>query len=146
MRSALATMLLLPGLSQAACPLRTLHPTAQGVRLDGGVMAALGDPDHPDHPTAWEGPIVFSGGPGGCTVSDTVAVITTPIVLAGTDILYVSTYSGSTSAVYAVGVHDCSIRWTSPAFEGTPRYTGHTLHIKGHAVTIGADCLPVKRP
>lgn len=126
-------------------PLQPLTPLAP---RDGYVRAAgydldLGDADGEGRATAWSGPVKVSGGAEPCTVSDDLAVMTTPIAWAAGRYAYLSTYSGSYARVYAVDLQDCAVRWTSPRFVGQARFdtTGLTSP-GGRRVRLAASGLP----
>ena len=113
----------------------------------GGYHLDLGEPDDPEAPRAWQGPIrITSAGNTGCTVSEDVAIVEKPLSLAGGRLLYVTTYSGSEAQVYVVDAQTCAVKWASPSFVGIPRITTGTLALPGHRpFKVGADGLPVTR-
>ena len=125
------------------CTLQPVHPV--GSRIDSGALHLdLGSPDKPDHPTAWEGPIVINRqGRASCAVKDNVAIISPPLMLGNDRFLYVPTYSGSESIFYIVDTQDCSVRWQSQPYTGDAVFKQNTvyLHEAGH-IHVGAQCLP----
>ena len=125
-----------------------LHPlTPQGTHMRAaGYDLDLGDGDPADRPTAWSGPVKVSGGSSPCTVSDDVAVVTTPLAWTAGRFAYLNTYSGSYGRVYAVDLRDCAVRWTSPRFIGVAHFDATGIVLPGgRRVRVSATGLPAKR-
>jgi hypothetical protein len=103
----------------------------------------LGEPDDPNSPRAWQGPVRITGNNTRCTVSDDVAIIERPMAIMDDRLLYLTTYSGSEVRVYVVDAATCAIAWTSPSVVGTPTMTGTILTLPGHRpYSIGSKGLP----
>lgn len=108
----------------------------------GNVTVAFGDVDDPLSPAAWQGPlkIAMDSGPA-CTASNEVSIVEKPVML-GHDVLYVSTYSGSTNRVYAIDVKTCRTLWESPAFTGSVDHHGAMLITGSHHIRLTVECRP----
>jgi hypothetical protein len=66
--------------------------------------------------------------------------------MAGDHILYIPTYSGSNSMLYAVDTDDCKILWGSRKFTGMPHLRGQQWTFEDiPPVMVGHDCLPTER-
>lgn len=79
-------------------------PIAGEAARIGDVNIDFGEPNNAMHPDAWQGPLRISvGAAPACTARDEVSIIVRPVVFAER-VLYVSTYSGSSSIEYAVDV------------------------------------------
>ena len=108
----------------------------------GGVSVAFGAADDASHPTAWQGPLrIATGGAPACTVGDEVAIVEAPVML-GNGILYVPTYSGSNSRLYAVDTGTCRVLWRSGRFSGPASYRDGRFVIGGRPVPLDSKCRP----
>lgn len=117
-------------------------PIAGNTGRIGDVTVAFGDADNPRSPTAWQGPLRISMGSGpACTASDAVSIVEKPVLL-GQDVLYVSTYSGSTNRVYAIDVKTCRTLWQGPAFTGSVDHRGALLTTGSHHIRLTVECRP----
>jgi len=135
--------------AQDVCPLAPVKLSDIGatlqrvtIVLSGG--AVLGDPNGPKHAMVWEEPMRLRQ-PNGkdCTVDPNVSIITAPVFDAGGRVLYVTTYSGSQSFLFAINTSDCKVLWRSPTFTRGPYLKGRQFLFSGAGpVTVGADCLP----
>ncbi len=138
-----------PGLTARATDtgpvLVPLHVTGSSV-VAGPYHLDLGEADEPEAARGWQGPIRIAGpGKARCTVSDDVSIVEKPISRVGTRLVYVTTYSGSESTLFAIDAATCQTQWKSPPFTGRPVMTGHTLSLPGlHGFSIGKSGLPVR--
>ena len=108
-----------------------------------GVTVDFGEPDDTRYPTAWQGPLTIStGSVSACTVSNEVSIIVRPVVFAD-GVLYVPTYSGSSSIVYAVDVKTCKVIWRSEDFPGKMRFDKGSLIIGTSQLRVDRRCRPV---
>ncbi|WP_219909852.1 hypothetical protein [Trinickia symbiotica] len=111
----------------------------------GNVTIELGESIGKPTPTAWQGPMTISiAAAPACTVSDDVSIVEGPIALAG-GILYVPTYSGSTSIVYAVEAKTCAVIWRSKDYEGAAAFKPGRLITGTKAIPVDRRCRPMSR-
>lgn len=134
-------LVLAPALA-GACDLKPVR-LVNGAATVGDVSVALGEGIPTQAPDAWQGPVRISVGAGpACSASDAVSIIEQPITLAG-DVLYVPTYSGSSSIVYALDVKTCGVIWRSRDFVGSTAFRHGTLIMGRRRVHLDAACRPV---
>lgn len=139
MRAVLAAGLLVASQLASACDFEPLR-IAVNVGKVGGVTVNLGESDNSQHPTAWQGPLTLSTGSApACTVSDEVSIIVRPVVFAD-GILYVPTYSGSSSIVYAVDVKSCKVIWRSDDFPEKTRFEKGRLIMGTSQLRVDRRC------
>jgi hypothetical protein len=131
-----AAILLLTMDVRAECSLQKLAPQGSEVRT-GVLTLNLGEADNLFSPTGWQGPLVA----GACTFG--LDIIEQPLMLAGSDLLYVPTYSGSARTLTLVDLSTCAVRWKSATFSGSLRIGPHELNLGGKRVALDAQCLPV---
>lgn len=140
-RRLLVCALALVPAAAAACHLLPMRIAGSAGRL-GGVSVAFGAADDASHPTAWQGPLrIATGGAPACTVGDEVAIVEAPVML-GNGILYVPTYSGSNSRLYAVDTGTCRVLWRSGRFSGPASYRDGRFVIGGRPVPLDSKCRP----
>jgi outer membrane protein assembly factor BamB len=137
------------GLAQTPCPIEPIKLSRTGatlndlnIELSGGTI--LGDPNGPDHAMVWDEPMTLRQRSGThCSVDPKVAIITAPFFDAGGHVLYVTTYSGSHSVLFAVNAENCKVLWESRPFKKGPNLVGQKFVFSNTSpVTIGSDCLP----
>ncbi|CAJ3719392.1 Uncharacterised protein [Burkholderia pseudomallei] len=142
MLAVLAAGLVIASQLASACDFVPLR-IAVNVGKIGDVIVNLGEPDDSRHPTAWQGPLTISTGSApACTVSDEVSIIGRPVVFAE-DVLYVPTYSGSSSMVYAVDVKTCRVIWRSDDFPEKMRFENGRLIMGTSQLRVDRRCRPV---
>ncbi|WP_148037703.1 hypothetical protein [Burkholderia pseudomallei] len=142
MLAVLAAGLVIASQLASACDFVPLR-IAVNVGKIGDVIVNLGEPDDSRHPTAWQGPLTISTGSApACTVSDEVSIIGRPVVFAE-DVLYVPTYSGSSSMVYAVDVKTCRVIWRSNDFPEKMRFENGRLIMGTSQLRVDRRCRPV---
>jgi outer membrane protein assembly factor BamB len=136
-----------------ACPIKPVELAMTGaqsggltIELSDGVR--LGEHDGAERAMVWDEPMKLHQNSGAvCTVDRRVGIITPPLFDAGGRVLYVTTYSGSHSVLFAVDATNCNVLWASPAFVDRPMLVGREFVLShAPAVTVGDDCLPVDRP
>ncbi|MBU6475444.1 MAG: hypothetical protein KGL10_07810 [Alphaproteobacteria bacterium] len=128
----------------AKCPVSEIPLSIKGAKI-GASKIILKDGAKTENVMSWYKPMLIRHGDGSaCLVDPDVSIITQPVFSAGGRILYVTTYSGSLSVIYAVNIHDCGVLWHSPTFTGSPVRHGSRLRIAGAPdVVIGPSCLPL---
>jgi hypothetical protein len=137
------------GSAQPACPIKPIKLTLTGAQLNGLTIeltdgTLMGDPKGSDRAMVWDEPMKLHppGGPD-CAVDPKVGIITAPVFDAGGRVLYVTTYSGSHSILFAVGAQNCKILWESRPFQKGPDLVGQKfVFTGGPPISIGTDCLP----
>lgn len=141
-RTMLAAGLVVASQLASACDLVPLRILANMGKI-GEVTVGFGEPDDSRHPTAWQGPLTISTGfAPACTVSDEVSIIVRPLVFAA-GVLYVPTYSGSSSIVYAVDVKTCKVIWRSDDFPEKTRFEKRRLIMGTTQLRVDRRCRPV---
>lgn len=136
------------GPAAQACAIEPVPLSSTGATLGSLTIGLSGGSllGGPNGARVWDEPMTLqqSGGTA-CSVDPRVAIITTPLFDAGGRVLYVTTYSGSHSILFAVDARTCAVLWASEPFRQGPELVEHEFHFAGaSAVTIGADCLPVQ--
>jgi hypothetical protein len=117
------------------CALKSLAP--HGSTLTVGVSTInLGEADDPSAPTAWQGPLTA----GTCSLE--VGTIEQPMALTPSQLLYVTTYSGSLRTVALFDLNKCSVRWKSGPFGGKVAFTDSALVLGQKKIPINDQCLP----
>ena len=137
--ASLAT-LMLPACPASAADCKLAQMSVEGsIARAHGVTANLGEADNSQHPIAWQGPlkIALKDGPV-CTAGVDVSIITEPLLL-GASVLYVPTYSGSDSTLYAVNIKTCRVKWKSQAYAGTTSYSAGHLILGRHPMAVPLD-------
>ena len=137
--------------AQPACQIKPIKLAITGAQLNGLTIeltdgTVMGDPKGSDRAMVWDEPMKLhpSGGPA-CSVDPKVGIITAPVFDAGGRVLYVTTYSGSRSILFAVSAQNCNVLWQSRPFQKGPDLVGQKFVFKGGpAVSIGANCLPTR--
>jgi outer membrane protein assembly factor BamB len=131
--------------AHAACPLSSAAVSGNTATV-GRIVLDLGEADDSRHPTAWQGPlkIAAAGGPP-CTVSEEVAIIEKPLLLAGTTV-YVPTYSGSENRLYSIDTRTCEVIWKSQPYAGPIRYTDGQIVVGAKTVRLNRACRPETSP
>lgn len=135
--------------ARPACPIKPIELSITGGRSSGLTIelrdgALLGGPNGLKRAMVWDEPMRLHQ-PGGavCTVDAKVGIITPPMFNAGGRVLYVTTYSGSHSVLFAVNAANCDVLWASQPFRTGPILAGHRFILSGApSVTVGKDCLP----
>lgn len=124
--------------SPRACELAQMSVEG-GVARARGITVNLGEADHPQHATAWQGPLKISvkDSPA-CSADVDVSIIEEPLLL-GASVLYVSTYSGSESRLYAVNIKSCRVEWKSQPYVGKTSYADGHLILGRHQVAVPLD-------
>jgi hypothetical protein len=110
--------------------------------------SGTGDLSTPGGAFVWDVPMQIVHADGSqCTVSDSVDNITQPMFSdASGSLLYVTTFSGDNSLLYAVAVKDCRVAWKSAPFSSGPTLTHETFKFVGaKPVILGPDCLPARK-
>jgi len=138
------------GSDRLGCPIRPVKLSITGTESAGLTIelndgALLGDPNGSKRAMVWDQPMKLHQ-PGGtvCTVDPKVGIITAPMFDAGGRVLYVTTYSGSHSILFAVDTTNCNVLWASQPFTTSPKLVGRKFIFSGaSSVTVGDDCLPV---
>lgn len=142
LRAVLAAGLMVASQWALACDFAPLRIVTNMGKI-GDVTVNLGEPDDSQHPTAWQGPLTLSTGSApACTVSDEVSIIGRPVVFAD-GVLYVPTYSGSSSIVYAVDVKTCKVIWRSDDFPEKTRFEKGRLIMGTSQLRVDRRCRPV---
>lgn len=137
--ASLAT-LTLPACSASPLSCELVHMNVAGsVARARGVTVNLGEADNPQHPAAWQGPLKISvGNSPACSADADISIIEEPLLL-GASVLYVSTYSGSESRLYAVNIKSCHVQWKSQAYVGKTSYSDGHLTLGRHHVVVPLD-------
>jgi hypothetical protein len=138
------------GSDPRGCPIRPVKLSITGAKLAGMTIelsdgALLGDPKGSEPAMVWDEPMKLKQ-PGGavCTVDPKVGIITAPMFDAGGRVLYVTTYSGSHSILFAVNTANCDVLWASQPFTTGPVLEGRKFVLSStSSVTVGDDCRPV---
>jgi hypothetical protein len=151
--SVIVGMFAQPALSApTACPIVPMKLTLDGgkagptavILSDGSIS---GDQQSGDTAMVWDEPMQLRHQDGStCAVSENVLIIAAPIFNAGGKVLYVPTYSGSNSHLFAVSISNCEVLWESPVYTVGPKLRGEEfLFSDAPKAVIGPDCLPLKR-
>jgi hypothetical protein len=139
------------GSDRLGCPISPVTLSSTGgksggltIELSDGVL--LGDPGRSNRVMVWDEPMKLRQPSGGvCTVDPKVGIITAPMFDAGGRVLYVTTYSGSHSILFAVNTANCDVVWASQPFTTGPVLVGRKFVLSGApSVTVGDDCLPAR--
>src|SRR5512141_1384590 len=69
----------------------------------------LAEPDRPDKPTAWQGPLTISAAGKSCAAD--VSLVTAVYASAGAPFIVVITYSGSNTYVHFINIASCEVKW-----------------------------------
>src|SRR5664280_353944 len=69
----------------------------------------LAEPDRPDKPTAWQGPLTISSGSKSCEAD--VSLVTAVYASPNTPFIVVVTYSGSNTYVHFIAISSCAVKW-----------------------------------
>lgn len=152
-----SALLALQGLPATAAATCTMSPVAN-LTITGATVGSAhivlsdgsgtGDLSKPGGAFVWDVPMQIVHADGSqCTVSDSVDNITQPMFSdASGSLLYVTTFSGDNSLLYAVAVKDCSVAWKSAPFSSGPTLTHETFKFVGaKPVILGPDCLPTRK-
>jgi len=91
-----------------------------------GIVVELADPDNPDHPTAWLGPLRIASR---CTAE--LSLITAVYASKGTRYLVVLTYSGSLRYAHFVDLKSCRELWP-------PQKATRDMTVAGDDLAAGA--------
>jgi hypothetical protein len=138
-----ATLTVTPGIA-SPCDFSPVQIEG-GIAKVGNVTIGLGESIGGPQPTAWQGPMTISvGAAPACTVSEDVSIIEGPIALAG-GLLYVPTYSGSSSIVYAVEATTCAVVWRSEEYEGKAAFKPGRLITGARAIRVDRRCRPMSQ-
>jgi hypothetical protein len=124
-RAVLLTCIILTACGAAPPDFRRLAFHDNRASMDG-VTVQLEEPDQPDHPTAWQGPLTIVGR---CTAN--LSLITSVYVSRGSPYLIAITYSGSTRYARYIDAQTCRESW--PANTATS-----DLSIAGDDLATGA--------
>ena len=117
--------LLFPAPQQDAVGFRQLVFTDSGATL-GDYSFRLAEPDRPERPTAWQGPLTIASGAKSCKAD--VSLVTAVYGAAAMPFVVVVTYSGSNTYVHFIKTADCAKRWPSlKAFTEGVRVSGDRL-------------------
>ncbi|MBF3411146.1 hypothetical protein ACGY7B_26265 [Burkholderia pseudomallei] len=142
LRAVLAAGLVVASQVASACDFVPLRIPVNVGKI-GGVTVSFGEPDDSHHSAAWQGPLTLSTGSApACTVSDEVLIIVRPVVFAD-GVLYVPTYSGSSSILYAVDVKTCKVIWRSDGFPEKTRFDKRRLIMGTSQLRVDRHCRPV---
>jgi hypothetical protein len=125
-------------LASAQCSLQRLAPQNDRISL-GRLTITLGQADHPEQPTAWQGPLRA----GRCTFA--IGIIEQPLALTPSGDLYVATYSGSEREIALYDLKKCTTRWKSAVFAGKLELTSSVLQMGEKAVKLDGQCVPRER-
>lgn len=74
----------------------------------------LAEPDRPDKPTAWQGPLTISSGSKSCDAD--VSLVTAVYASPDAPYLIVVTYSGSNTYVHFIATSNCAAKWERMKF------------------------------
>ena len=75
----------------------------------GAYSFHLAEPDRPDKPTAWQGPLTISSGGKSCEAN--VSLVTAVYASPDAPFLIVVTYSGSNTYVHFIASSSCAAKW-----------------------------------
>jgi hypothetical protein len=75
----------------------------------GAYSFHLAEPDRPDKPTAWQGPLTISSGGKSCAAD--VSLVTAVYASADAPFIVVATYSGSNTYVHFIAMSNCAVQW-----------------------------------
>jgi hypothetical protein len=137
------------GRDRQGCPIRPVKLSITGgestgltIELSGGAL--LGDPNGSKRAMVWDEPMkVHRSGGAVCAVDPKVGVITAPMFDAGGRVLYVTTYSGSHSILFAVNTANCDVLWASQPFTTGPVLVGRKFVLSSaSSIIVGDNCLP----
>jgi hypothetical protein len=94
----------------------------------GAYTFHLAEPDHPDKPTAWQGPLTISSAGKSCEAD--VSLVTAVYASTEAPFVVVVTYSGSNTYVQFITTANCKAKWkTIKAFTEGVRVTDNRLSI-----------------
>jgi hypothetical protein len=121
--------------AHAECNLQLLAPNDSKITV-GATTVLLGEADEPSQASAWQGPLRA----GACTFD--VGIIEQPIALAPSQLMYVTTYTGSLRTVSLFDLKTCTVRWKSAPFAGVVALTPTALKMGGKSITLDSRCVP----
>lgn len=75
----------------------------------GAYSFHLAEPDRPDKPTAWQGPLTISSAGKSCHAD--VSLVTAVYASPDAPFLVVVTYSGSNTYVHFIAIANCAVKW-----------------------------------
>ena len=75
----------------------------------GAYTFHLAEPDRPDKPTAWQGPLTISSGSKSCEAD--VSLVTAVYASPDAPFVVVVTYSGSNTYVHFIAISNCAAKW-----------------------------------
>ena len=75
----------------------------------GAYSFRLAEPDRPDKPTAWQGPLTISSGGKSCAAD--VSLVTAVYAAPDAPFVVVVTYSGSNTYVHFIAIASCAAKW-----------------------------------
>ncbi|MCS0607768.1 hypothetical protein NX773_06285 [Massilia solisilvae] len=101
---------------------------------------SLGEPDDPQQPTAWQGPLRV----GRCSFD--IGIIELPIALTSKGQLFVATYSGSVRNIALFDLDACKVRWEGQAFAGALQLTSDELKMGDEVLKLDGECVPITKP
>ena len=81
------------------------------VAVVGSIEFALRDPDNPEKPTAWEGPLEIRQLPTGSSCQVAVSLVTEVYLDNQSSVSVVRSYSGSRDLIDFVDVRTCAAKW-----------------------------------
>src|ERR1019366_2778575 len=92
--------------------LLAFSPAANGqwqARIDQGTVTLL-DPDKPDRPTAWDGPVRIQASPAATCEAD-LSLVTRVYGASGAEYLVALSYSGSMQYIHFLDLKSCREKW-----------------------------------
>lgn len=102
----------------------------------GAYTFHLAEPDRPDKPTAWQGPLTISAGGKSCAAD--VSLVTAVYASPEASFLVVATYSGSNTYVHFIAIASCAVKWKAiKAFTEGVRVAGDRLSVLPACDTAG---------
>ena len=94
----------------------------------GAYSFHLAEPDRPDAPTAWQGPLTISADGKSCAAD--VSLVTAVYASPDAPFLVVATYSGPNTYVHFINIASCTVKWEPiKAFTEGVRVAGDRLSI-----------------
>ena len=139
-----ASLLGNPGFA-ASCQIKPLQTHGSTIKFNGYSVQLL-QPDHWNGVLSWE-VIDITDPAGDICIADTQNV-TAPYYLAGTHVLYFTTYGADpmslTNTQVVIDADSCKIAWISPYFISLPELvSGDTFNYQNAgSAHVGPSCLP----